>query len=77
MLIHPFDLIALEHRYVHKLARFLATVMFYDQQARGRHFKHEAQARYCAGRPPHRQFFMLAPNTQMNTGALDRRSHSC
>src|SRR5206468_11864525 len=76
MQIHPFDLIALEHRYIHKLARFVATVMFYDEQSRGGHFEHEAQARYCARSAPHKQLVWLAPDTQMNTRALDRRCHS-
>ena len=76
MQIHPFDLIALEHRYIHKLARFLATVMFYDEQSRGGHFEHEAQDRNGAGCPPYTQLVAVAPDTQMNPRALDGRGHS-
>ena len=58
MLIHPFDVIALEHGYVHKLARLVVTVMLDNEQSWSRYLKHETQARYCARRPPDSQFFL-------------------
>ena len=51
MLVHPFDVIALEHRHVHKLTRLVVTVMLDNEQSRGRYLKHETQARYCARVP--------------------------
>ena len=74
--IHHLDLIALEHCNVDKFTRFLATMMLHHEQARRRHFEHEAQDRNGAGCPPYTQLVAVAPDTQMNPRALDGRGHS-
>src|SRR5262252_2094568 len=48
MLVHYFDLVAFEHRYIRELARFIATVMFDNEKSRRRYFEDEGQRRDCS-----------------------------
>ncbi len=71
-LIHHLNLIALEHRNVDKLARFLATMMLHHQQARRGHFNHKAQNRNSTSGSPDAKLALVSPDPQVNSWALDR-----
>src|SRR5438552_1282060 len=62
-LVHYFDLVALQHGHVDKLARLFTPVMLDDQQPRPRHLEHEAVGRDRVSRSPHAELVSLAPNT--------------
>ncbi len=75
MLVHQFDLIALEHRDIHKLAGFLAAVMLDDEQPRRRHFQHKTKLWNGARSAPDRELVSVGPDAQMNPGPLDCRRY--
>ncbi len=73
LLVHDFDLIALEHGDVQVLRRLLAAMMFDDQQARRRDFDHQAQRWNRLRRSPDDQAVAVPRHAEVDAGPLHRR----
>ncbi len=76
MLIDHLDLVALQHRDIHELARFVAAAPLHHQQSRRNHLQHKAELRQAAARTPDEQISVTARHAQMNSGALHRGSQT-
>ena len=65
--VDDLDLIALQHGHINVFARFLAPLVFDNEQTRSGYFKYEAKWQDCSGQSPRAQFASLRPNTDVDS----------
>ena len=70
------DLVSFEHGDVPELGRVFADAMLHYEEARPEHLDHEAVARDGTGRTPDDEVALVAPDAQVDAGAVDGRGEA-
>src|SRR6185437_13361642 len=77
LLVDQLNLVAFQHRDIHKLLGFVAATVLDNQQTGCDHLQYQTRRRQVSRGAPDEEFVSLAPDAEVNAGALDGRRQAC